>query len=78
MDTSRKRFDFEHENKNLTSVMSRAGYTGHHINSVDSGSLGQNGKATHEILYFCLIVTILEELTIIYILIKGVEVAGPI
>ena len=44
--------------------MSRAGYTGHHINSVESGSLGQNGKATHEILYFCLIVTILEELTI--------------
>jgi len=33
--------------------MSRAGYTGHHINSVESGSLGQNGKATHEILYFC-------------------------
>lgn len=32
--------------------MSRAGYTGHHINSVDSGSLGQNRKATHEILYF--------------------------
>ena len=48
--------------------MSRAGYTGHHINSVESGSLGQNGKATYEILYFCLIVTILEELTIIYIL----------
>ena len=66
------------KNKNLTSVMSRAGYTGHHINSVDSGSLDQNGKATHEILYFCLIVTIPEELTIIYILIKGVEVAGPI
>ena len=46
--------------------MSRADYTGHHINSVELGSLGQNGKATHEILYFCLIV------------IKGVEVAGPI
>ena len=51
--------------------MSRAGYTGHHINSVELDSLGQNGKATHEILYFYLIVTILEELTIIYILIKG-------
>ena len=66
------------KNKNLTFVMSRAGYTGHHINSVELDSLGQNGKATHEILYFCLIVTILEELTKIYILIKGVEVAGPI
>ena len=31
--------------------MPRAGYTGHHINSVELGSLGQNGKATHEILY---------------------------
>ena len=64
------------KNKNLTSVMSRSGYTGHHINSVELGILGQNGKATHEILYFCLIVIILEELTKIYILIKGVEVAG--
>lgn len=32
--------------------MSRADYTGHHINSVELGSLGQNGKATHEILYY--------------------------
>lgn len=58
--------------------MSRAGYTGHHINSAELGSLDQNRRATHEILYFCLMVTILEELTKIYILIKGVEVAGPI
>ena len=32
------------KNKNLTSVMSRAGYTGHHINSVELGSLGQKWK----------------------------------
>lgn len=58
--------------------MSGVGYTGHHINSVELGSLGQNGEVTQEILYLCLIVTILEELTNIYILIKGIEVAGPI
>ena len=32
------------KNKNLTSVMSEAGYTGHHINSVELGSLGQKWK----------------------------------
>jgi len=32
------------KNKNLTSVMSGAGYTGHHINSVELGSLGQKWK----------------------------------
>lgn len=32
-------------NKDLTSVMSRAGYTGHHINSVEgNGSLGAKWK----------------------------------
>ena len=32
------------KNKNLTSVMSGTGYTGHHINSVELGCLGQKWK----------------------------------
>lgn len=58
--------------------MSGAGYTGHHINSVELGSLGQKWKGDPRNIVFLPNSNHPGGVDEIYILIKGIEVAGPI
>lgn len=61
-------------NKSLTSVMSRAGYTGHHINSVEgNGTLGSKWQGDPRNIVFLKIITIPTSSMSMSMVIKDIE-----